>query len=318
MPLYRLYGLTVEADVPIPDLPRTNGAREPAIQICHDPLPDIETPDAPRPRGVQRENGIYFSWPNIGTYRVDAPERITCDPNPSVGRRYAFQPVLGVLFGVLLHLRGLCTLHASAVVVGDKTTGDEDPAGGAAVAFTGWKREGKSTTAAAFRRSGFPLLTDDVVALEGVPGAEPYARPSFPRLKLCSDAARELGYRWDQLSSLGDTLSKRAWTGNDEFCREARPLAGIFHLEEGETVSCQRLDGKEGLQTLLEQSYAPRFLSSEFTGSRHFEQCSDLARRVPIYRLQRPRRFDVLPEMIETVHERSQVGSNHLARSVEA
>ena len=302
MPTYRAYGLTVEADVPIPDLPQEKTARDSAVQIRHAPLPNIQTPDTPRPRGVQREDGIYFAWPEVGTYRVDGPDCITCNPDPDVDRRYALQPILGVLFGTLLHLRGFCTLHASAVVMENETVG-ENPTLGRAAAFTGWKRQGKSTTAAAFRQASFSLLTDDVLALEGIPGAEPHARPSFPRLKLRPNAAQELGYDWEQLSSLGEPMSKRAWTGSEGFCTEARPLAGIFYLDEGESVSCERLDGQEGFQALLEQSYAPRFLGSDLTGNRHFEQCSDLARRVPIYRLQRPRRFSVLPQVIEVVRE---------------
>lgn len=304
MPLHRAYGLTVEADIPIPDLPRVKCTGMPAVRIRHAPLPDIETPDTRRPRGVRREDGIYFTWPEVGTYRVDGPDLITCNPDPEVDRRYGLQPVLGVLFGTLLHLRGLCTFHASAVVMEDETVVEEGSSSDPAVAFTGWKRQGKSTTAAAFQQAGFSLLTDDILALEDAQRPQPYARPSFPRLKLRSDAAEELGYDWEELSSLGDPMSKRAWTRTEGFCPEARPLAGIFYLDVGDTVACERLDGQKGFQALLEQSYAPRFLGSGLTGQQHFEQCSDIARRVPIYRLQRPRRFDVLPEIIEVVRER--------------
>ncbi|WP_263840797.1 hypothetical protein [Salinibacter sp.] len=312
MPLYRAYGLTVGADVPIPDLLQAEGARESDVHISHEALPEIEAPDTPRPRGVYREDGIYFKWPDVGTYRIGSPSRITCDPQPEVERKLALRPVLGVLLGTVLHLRGLWTFHASAVVLGngsleDSRAGQPSTSGAssnsAAVAFAGWKGQGKSTTAAAFCQAGFPLLTDDVLALSGTPGPNPRALPAFPRLKLTPDAAEELGYDWDHLSGLGGRTSKRKWTSREMFCDEARPLAGIFCLEEGEPVSCERMKGQKGLEALLKQSYAPRFLGSEETGTRHLQQCSNLAAQVPIYRLRRPRRFEAMPQMIDAVQE---------------
>ncbi len=63
--------------------------------------------------------------------------------------------LLGPVLGFLLRLRGITCLHASAVAVD-----------GQALAFMGPPGAGKSTTAAAFARRGYPVLTDDITALE--------------------------------------------------------------------------------------------------------------------------------------------------------
>ena len=62
--------------------------------------------------------------------------------------------LLGPVLGILLRLRGVTCLHASAVAFGEK-----------AVAFVGSEGAGKSTTAAALARRGHAVLSDDVVAL---------------------------------------------------------------------------------------------------------------------------------------------------------
>jgi len=308
MPSYWSYGLTVKTDCPIQGLSAVEDPREPDVRIRHASLPDVPATESSRPEAVRREDGLYFTWPDIGIYRVGGPGRITCDPGPDVGPRYAMEPVLGVLLGTVLHLRGICTLHASVVALEEDTdesqTGDEDTRG-KAVAFFGWRGQGKSTTAAAFQQAGAPLLTDDVLAVEGLPGPEPLARPSFPRLKLSRKAADGLGYDWERLSELGGPLRKRAWTKGNGFCRERRPLAAIFRLDEGESVSCAQLSERDAVLALLRQSYAPRFLSSGEAGPQQLKWCSALARQVPVYRLERPRRFEAFPEVIDAVFEQA-------------
>ena len=62
--------------------------------------------------------------------------------------------LLGPVLGLLLRLRGVTCLHASAVAFGEQ-----------AVAFVGSEGAGKSTTAAALALRGHAILSDDVVAL---------------------------------------------------------------------------------------------------------------------------------------------------------
>ncbi len=302
MPLYHAYGLTVETDAPIQGLSSLDGSRTPDVRVRHAALPEGPVPEPQWPEGARHEEGIYFAGPSTGVYRVGGPDRITCDPDPSVDPKHTMEPVLGILLGTVLHLRGVCTLHASAVVMDPSSLGMQYPENGA-VAFVGRKRQGKSTTAAAFQQAGHRVLTDDVLALRGLPDSTLRASHSFSRLKLTHEAAGRLGYSWEQLTELS-TSRKRAWTNEEGFCREAAPLAAIFSLEEGDSVECKRLGERDGALTILQHSYAPRFLGNEGTGADHFHQCNNLARRVPVYRLRRPRRFEAFPELIETVQKR--------------
>jgi len=62
--------------------------------------------------------------------------------------------LLGPVLGLLLRLRGVTCLHASAVALADR-----------AIAFVGSEGAGKSTTAALLARKGLAIISDDVVAL---------------------------------------------------------------------------------------------------------------------------------------------------------
>src|SRR5262249_14950009 len=82
--------------------------------------------------------------------------------------------LLGPVFGFVLRIRGVPCLHASAVSIGD-----------AVIAFSGPSGDGKTTLATAFARLGFPVVSDDILALEQR-GSTIWAKPGCPRLRLWS------------------------------------------------------------------------------------------------------------------------------------
>ena len=88
--------------------------------------------------------------------------------------------LLGPIFGFVLRLRGVVSLHASAVAVADR-----------AVVLVGPCGAGKSTTAAALARLGFPVLSDNIVALEER-GGSLIVHPGNARLSLWPDSVRTL------------------------------------------------------------------------------------------------------------------------------
>ena len=88
--------------------------------------------------------------------------------------------ILGPVLGLLLRLRGVTCLHASAVTIG-----------GSAIAFVGSAGAGKSTTAAAFARRGHSVMSDDIVALSEVDGVI-RVMPAYPYLSLWPESVAML------------------------------------------------------------------------------------------------------------------------------
>jgi serine kinase of HPr protein (carbohydrate metabolism regulator) len=76
----------------------------------------------------------------------------------------------------------MTVLHASAVVIRDQV-----------IAIIGDKGSGKSSTAAALCAQGYPLLTDDLLAIRYNQKNQPVAISGFPQLKIRPDTGEALG-----------------------------------------------------------------------------------------------------------------------------
>ena len=74
--------------------------------------------------------------------------------------------------GLLLRVRGVVCLHASAVAINRR-----------AIVFVGDAGAGKSTTAMAMGRLGYPIISDDIVPIYEDAGVT-YAQPGYPRMRL--------------------------------------------------------------------------------------------------------------------------------------
>ena len=187
--------------------------------------------------------------------------------------------LLGPVLGLVLQLRGMACLHASAVAFGDY-----------AVVFMGGDGAGKSTTAAAFARRGHAVISDDVVALVEKNGVF-YVAPAYPHLSLWQDAV-ELLYGPDKkLPSFSRNLDKRrlALGANSlKFAEKALPLAAIFVLGErsaNEQAPCvEPLTRREALLSLVSNSFAGHLLDKT-ESAREFEILGRVVLSVPAKRL---------------------------------
>jgi hypothetical protein len=132
--------------------------------------------------------------------------------------------LLGPVLGFVLRRRGVVCLHASAVVID-----------GQAVALVGPPGAGKSTTAAAFAKLGYPVLADDVAALDER-GDRFFVQPGYPRLCLRSDAVASLYGSANALPRITPNWDKRRLDLNENGLRfqpSPCPLAAIYLLGGG-------------------------------------------------------------------------------------
>ncbi len=187
--------------------------------------------------------------------------------------------LLGPVLGLVLQLRGMTCLHASAVAFGDY-----------AVVFMGGDGAGKSTTAAAFARRGHAVISDDVVALVEKNGAF-YVAPAYPHLSLWQDAV-ELLYGPDKkLPSFSRNLDKRRLaleSNNLKFAEKALPLAAIFVLGQRsaneQALRVEPLTHREALLSLVSNSFAGHLLDKA-ERAREFELLGRLVLAAPVRRL---------------------------------
>ena len=283
---YDAFGLRLRSAFALPELPPAPDDERPADVVVYPG--DAGAPvEGCGPRLFRVEGReAYLWWEHVGGFRVVDGREIVVGPDAADSPQLRLA-LLGVCAGVLLHQRGLLTLHASAV----ERDGD-------AVAFLGWKGAGKSTTAAALVRSGARLITDDVLVV--VPGGEgPVAFPSFPQLKLRRDAADALGHASAPL--LGTGGSKSSWTRGLPFQVGPLPLRALYLLASGDEVGVTRVDPSEAFLALLSQTYAPRFVGGAGRDALLFRQVVALTRSVPVYRLRRPYDLGAVDEAVDAV-----------------
>ena len=186
--------------------------------------------------------------------------------------------LLGPILGLLLRLRGITCLHASAVNFG-----------GQSVAFLGTAGAGKSTTAAAFALDGHAVLSDDIVALMEREGSF-LVVPAYPQVGLWPDSVNMLYGSPDALPRLSATWEKRRLALGKKGPRfESRPLplAAIYILGDRRSDSAPCIEtvrSRSALLSLVADAYANKILDREMR-AREFDVLGRLAATVPVRRV---------------------------------
>lgn len=282
------YGLTIASELHLPEL--LPGAGDPAVTIRLGAVarqPDEVAEAGNFVRAGVDEAALFAT--GIGAFLVCRGRAIVVEPAPGVDPALLRTFLLGPALAVLLQQRRILTLYASAVEIE-----------GAAVAFIGWKGNGKSTTAAALQARGHRLLTDDILALDLAPLTNPTVYPGFPQIKLHPDTAA-LVAQPEALPRLHAKTSKLVYRSYANFSPAPLPLDAIFVLDEGPAPALEPVAPQAALLALIKHAYASRFLKTADATTDHFRQSRRLCRRVPVYRLQRPCSLQQLPHVVRLV-----------------
>ncbi len=202
--------------------------------------------------------------------------------------------LLGPIIGLVLQLRGVACLHASAIAVG-----------GQAIALVGPQGAGKSTTAAGFALRQFPVLADDIVALSDAGGAVRVV-PAYPQIRLWPDSVASLYGSADSLPRLTPSWDKRALALAGEgyrFAPEPLRLAAIYELagrtQQPDPLISERR-GREALLALLANSYTISSLDTRANAAQ-FEVLARLVSRVPVRRVIAGNDLAALPRLCSAI-----------------
>jgi hypothetical protein len=198
-------------------------------------------------------------------------------PEPSLTIEDTATYFLGPVLGLVLRLRGVTCLHASAVAIGNK-----------AVAFVGDAGAGKSTTVAALARKGFAVLSDDIVALAERDG-DFYVTPAYPYICLWPESVVALYGSAEALPKFAATYEKRCLSLPKEalrFASEPVRLGCVYVMgRRGEEAArAEAVPAREAFVTLVANTYATNMLDSAMR-AREFETLGRLMKAVPVKRL---------------------------------
>jgi len=188
--------------------------------------------------------------------------------------------LLGPVLGIVLRLRGVTCLHASAVSIKGK-----------AIAFVGAEGAGKSTTAALFAQKGHAVLSDDIVALLER-GNSFYIPPAYPFLNLWPHSFAMLSPSSRAELPESTTAEKRPLVLNGNptrFQRTELPLGGIYLLldersESSEAPFIVGLTPQDALMHLIANTYGNKALDPVMR-VKEFSVLGRLVKSLPVRRL---------------------------------
>lgn len=204
--------------------------------------------------------------------------------------------LLNQVFPLAQSLHGELVFHGSAVSLN-----------GGAVAFLGHSGHGKSTLAASFASAGQAFLTDDGLKLEK--RADGYwVEPSHPSIRLWSDSREALIHDGAVLSPPVQYTHKSRVLSDEQLsaCREPLPLRQVYFLGEGEAagVVIEPMSPREALMGLVNHSFMLDTSTAQVM-ARHFDGLSQMVSLPIFFRLDYPRRYDLLDQVRLAVQQHS-------------
>jgi hypothetical protein len=285
---YRGFGLLIDSELELPDLPvGSSGDREADVVIRLGTVLRV-----PRKATLDEELAINI----IGVaFLIRRGCEITIDLRSDADLAAVRVILLGRVMAFLLRQRGWLPLHASGVVI--KRVGDGDEC----VLFLGAAGAGKSTTAAAFHRSGHLVVTDDVGGVRLTGDGRCVVQTAWPYVRLREDAGQVLGDRTPKARFF--QADKYRYDLSGPPLQDQYPVRCAYVLEYGETTRAEPLPTLEAITLLSGHSFVRHRNMERESLERHLRDCASVVGVISVRRLVRPRSIGALPEVVRRVEE---------------
>ena len=297
---YLVFGLHLRSNLPLPGIvTSTPSGDSPAVQVRLGmrPYPEDESSVAseeliytsgnaqePAASGlriwsVSQKHLLHLAYPDGTQFWLNDGRNTVWATWPAASSlEETCTYLLGPILGLLLRLRGITCLHASAINLK-----------GHCVAFLGPAGAGKSTTAAAFARQGYPVVSDDIVPLVEQRGVF-LIKAANLYLCLWPDSVTVLYGSADALPRFTPGWEKRRLDLGKAGTRletHTLPLAAIYVLGERRSNSApraERIHPRPALLSLVAETYASKVLDRAMR-AREFEVLGRLIAAIPVRRL---------------------------------
>lgn len=249
-----------------------------------------------RVRALPDGSYVGFFYNDGARFAVDSLGReVWADWPENYSLEDAFTYLVGPVMGLVLRLRGTVCLHASAVAIDDH-----------AIALVGTPGAGKSTAAAAFARSGFSVLSDDVVALVDE-GEEFLVQPGYPRVNLWPDSVRQLFGSEHALPCITPTWEKHylpLGQNGHRFASSPLLLGAIYLLDSRDLALTapviEEVSGKEAFMALVANTYVNYLLDQNMRRT-EFDVLSRVVSKCPVRRVRAPEEPSAIFSLCEAI-----------------
>lgn len=274
--LHALYGLQVLSDLPLGALPEAGGRPDVIIRYGE---ASAYARRRPAPGCFEVRPGYVLFATDAGTQiAVVRGREIIVQEGAEADLAATVSMVLGQGLAALLYQRGVLTMHASAVSMGD-----------GAVGFVGDQGAGKTTAAAALCQTGGQLVTDDVLAVTDGETGTPHAHNGYAFLKLTQATAEHFGDSTERLEVARSAVTK--WKRPQPVALGPLPLRALYVLRWGPTVAVRPLSPMEAFAEAARNLFAGQLATALGEEQALVTRCASLVQTVPVFEVVRP--FDV-------------------------
>lgn len=273
MQRYRIFGLEVASDLPLEMVSAGDETLPAQVSVTLMPAFDGNMSGAGEVYRIR--DTVVMTVAGVARYHIADGAHISIEPVPEARPSDIELFLTGSAFGLMLQQRGLVVLHANALSDGAR-----------ALCVLGPSGAGKSTLAARLCTKGFPLLSDDLSAVESTSSLPPRVLPGIPRFRLWGDAATALGIDHSSLRRVRGSADKYVLAA-DHVAAAPVPLSALYVLEQAVDANPSRFEalrGAEAVAALMANSYRGQYLRHTGASEAHFAHCVALARGVPIIR----------------------------------
>lgn len=271
---HRVFGLNVDACVPLPVEARADDAGPADVEIVEGSVPS-DLPNV-RVHGVRfqaADGRAMLTVDGVARFLVEAGRRITIARDAAADDDDVRVFLLGPVLGALLNQRGELVLRGSAIAVDGK-----------GVLFLGASGAGKSTLAAALKKRGGVFLADDLCVVRPAADGSMSVHAGFNQLKLWPDSLAQLGMPLSGLPCVRRGLEKRRVTPDGG--RQPQPvLVRKIYVLRGPSrrgIAFTPTEGVRKFNLLNQQTYRSGFIDGLDEKIGHDRLAMQLAQQVPL------------------------------------
>lgn len=285
---YEAFGLTIHSEIELPELIHSNSEKVDIkiyLGIVEYDKKDILIEGMSY---IVKKEAIYRFWDSIGKFRIDK-DSIIVNPVQNLPQKILRNFILGSVFATLLRMRKFFVLHASSVNIN-----------GSAIAFSGFKGYGKSTTVMAFYLEGYPIVADDYIPICFDNLGIPLITPGFPSLRLSNESRKAMGI--DNIDLESDIIDKTYISLKNFFSKLKLPLKKIYILKRGKKAKIIDLKPQEAFIELVKNTFGIyMFSKSELPDN--FFQIEKILKKTEVSILEVPDSLKDIQKIVKLVED---------------
>jgi len=297
---YSAFGLNISSEIELPGMIEKDSENKFHVQIRLNKVDVLPFKDIDSPNYFVDGKNVYLWWDGIGKVKISDGNQIIVDTSSNFDytKETSIIPfLLGPVMSILLYQRGFLVLHGSSIKVNNS-----------AIAFLGYRGLGKSTTAINLYKKGYPLITDDILAVGFDREGLPIINPGYPHVRLSDDSYIHIKDDTNILTPIRTYAGKIFCDASKGFSPEPVELKRIYILEEGEKTRISNFKSQESVINLIRHSTANRVMQDHKDQAKNLIQCANLIKNTIISRLEIAHSFKDLPDMVNLIEDDLKLG----------